>query len=70
VASGHARCGDAGAVLRAIGGTLAAPDAPDFVADSQQAASADLRRLRRDFALFRDAHERLGPLLGARLLSS
>lgn len=70
LASGHARCGDAQAVLAALGGTLAAPDAADFVADSQQAATADLHRLRRDFALFRDAHERLGPLLGARLPSN
>lgn len=70
LASGHARCGQAQAVLRALGGTLTAPDAPDFVADSQQAAAADLHCLRRDFALFRDAHQRLGPLLGARLPSN
>ena len=65
IAAGHARCGDAAALRRAIAGDAAAPDVAGFVADSLQAVRDDLRRLQRDFSLFRDARERLGPLLGA-----
>lgn len=65
MASGHARCGDAVAIAHALGDGATAPQFSAFVADSLQAVADDVRRLRRDLQRFREARERLGPLLGA-----
>lgn len=65
VASGHARCGNAAALLKALGGSASAPAFSAFVSDSLLAVRDDLRRLRGDLQRFREARERLGPLLGA-----
>lgn len=65
LASGHARCGDAQAISQALGGRAAAPQLDEFVTDNQLAVQDELRRLRRDLQRFREARDRLGPLLGA-----
>jgi uncharacterized protein (DUF2252 family) len=65
MASGHARCGDAVAIAHALGDSAAAPQFSAFVEGSLQAVADDVRRLRRDLQRFREARDRLGPLLGA-----
>lgn len=65
LASGHARCGDRAALLQAVGGVAAAPAFSDFVDRLTPPVRDDLRTLRRDLQRFREARERLGPLLGA-----